>query len=362
MALTTRNKPEQFCIQAMISLEKNPVAPRKIQAATNVLDRIIKADNAAGWAELNRVSFPGKPAPNGTDSGPRIYMEYDLPYCDGGSSSATNICDVADAQTTEQKGWLEVNINKVAERHFTITKEQFANFCETPDERTADMLKRKAFEIKREINKECIQELYAVAAACKYADGTATVGNSTKAVTVINQDGNIIPAGLAKITGLYSRADFSGELMTFGGETLRNYFDIKMFQGMSMNSVGANKDPFDMMPFIYDNQFDSEFQTLEGGTDSHGVTVPIGALNFQEWYDNTGYNRESFEDHIATTMEIDGIKYDYNMAYDKCDKLWKVQLIKKYGFGSIPASAYCGGNGLVWHWLFQCGTWDCNAL
>jgi len=365
MSLVVATKPELFCLQVTRVIDQMPHSPINVKASTNVLDTVMSASNTAGWAEINRVSLPGKPAPNGTtEGGPKIWLQYEKPYCDGGESNDISVCD-ATGTTEEEQAWLAVNINKVAERHFTITKAEFANFCESPNDRLMDQLKRKAFEIKREINSEAIKALYAI--ANPYTDGTASIGATTKELTVISPEGNIIPAGFAKINGEYARANYSGRLLTFGGETLRTYIDVKGYQGMSMNSVGANVDPLANMPFTYDNQFDTIFQTLDSNDFSHGFTLPLGAFVMQEWFDHEGYGLESLDTVIRNKMTIDGITYDYSMVYDPCGGsektgIWKVQLKKRYGFGSIPNTAYCDNQGLNFHWLFGCGDFSCSSL
>lgn len=360
MALSVTTKPEQFCLNITKSLDQVTSAPINVMEATNILDVVMSSENKVGWNEINRVSFPGKKAPGGS-SASKITVEYEKPYCRGGSSGDTSVCD-ATGSTTEEMGWLEVDIDQVGERHFTVTKEEFAAFCNAPNDRVMSQLKRKAFQIKQEINDNLIIALYG--ANNPYFGGISSVGATTKTINILNPDGNIVNTQYAKIKQEYRKANYSGKLYTFGGETLANYIVVKGLQGLSQNSVGANVDPLMNMPFIYDVAFDTNLQTLESDENSHGITVPQGGFQIQEWFDHEGYGVESLETVIRNKMTIDGVTYDYSMVYDPCGGsektgIWKIQLKKRYGFGFIPASAYCDGQGLNFHWIFGCGDQTC---
>lgn len=367
MALTAVSKPAEFCLRITQMLDNNPAAPKNVMEKPNVLERVMASDNAGLWETSSITDLAGKQVPNGGEGVvAKVYLEYEKPFCAGGSSTSTALCDITSTPTDDPKGYLEMTIDKVAERHFTISKAEFAAICENPDARMANKLRRIAFEIKHEINRELIKYLHAISGS--YPDGDASIGATAKALTVISPEGNIVPAGFAKIKEQYRKAFYEGTILQFGGETLAKYLDVKGLQGMSQNSVEANVDPLAMMPFTYDTQFDSQFQTLEGDTNSHGVTLPLGGVHVQEWFLHTGFRREVDNPNVARIkMMIDGMEFDYGMLYDPCggaDKTggWTIQLKKHYGFASIPAAAYCDSKGLVYHWLFNCGDFSCESL
>lgn len=367
MSLNSISKPIEFCLRLNRMLDSVPAAPKNVFEKTNVLDKVMSAENRTGWTVSDVTDLAGKQVPDGQEGTvAKIYMEYEKPYCAGGESSDDALCDLDASATSDPKGYLEMTINKVAERHFTVSKADFAALCENPDERIANVLRRKAYEIKHEINVEVIKYLHGIAAA--YTDGNPSIGETAKSVTVIDQNGNIVPAGFAKINTEYRKSFYDGKVLQFGGETLAKYVDVKMYQGMSMNSVGANTDPLAVMPFTYDSQFDRQFQTLEGDALSHGITLPIGGVHLQEFYLHTGFRREVNQPDVARIkMMIDEMEFDYGMIYDKCggaDKTgaWTIQIKKHYGLASIPAAAYCNSQGLAFHWLFNCGDFSCESL
>lgn len=361
MGLVVTTQPMLFCMQAITSLDKHVAAPMNIMEEPAALKRLLQADNASNWSTLNTVETPGKPLNSDveTPDGVRVFMNYTKPYCAGGTSSiGTNVCD-ATGSTLDENGYLELTINKAAERHWVVTNAEFNELCEKPSERMAAVLRRKAYEIKMEINAAVIAEMYAIINA--YKDGTNGKGANTKTATIINQDGNIIPAGMVKIDREYMQAGYNGKKLIFGGTSLADYYLTKAYQGGGANMTGTG-DPFANMPFIYDNSFDSVFQTLEGDTNSHGLSMALGGLFVKEHYRNVDYNKVNLPNRLATTMLIDGMEFDYDMYFDECALTWKIQIKKRYGFASIPAAAYCNSQGLNFHWIFECGTMDCSKL
>lgn len=367
MALNSVSKPTEFCLRIAEMLDNNPAAPRNVMQETSVLNRITAPDNVAGWDIASVTDLAGKQVPTGAEGVvAKMYLEYEKPLCKGGESSSDKLCDITTGATADPKGYLELTINKSAERHFVVTKAEFAALCETPDMRVADKLRRIAFEIKHEMNTELIKYLHGISG--NYYDGTASLGETAKTVTIIDNNGNIVNAGYTKILKEYRKVGFKGQVLNFGGDTLASYVDARGLQGMSMNSVGANVDPLSVMPFTYDNSFDLEFQLLEEDEDSHGVTVPLGGVHMQEYFLHTGVNIETQHPEITRMkMLIDGVTYDYGMKYDPCggaDKMgaWVVQLKKHYGFASIPAAAYCDSKGLNFHWKYSCGDFSCASM
>lgn len=364
--LTVASKPADICQRIVKSLDKNPVAPKNFMADTNVLDRIMAKDNRAGWEVDSVTDLAGKPAPSGAGGvAAEILLKYEKPFCPGGSSSADKLCDVNTGSMSDQTGWLKLTVDQTAERHFVVSKAEFDARCEGPMDWVTDKLRRLAYEIKHEINIELIQFLHSK--ANNYVDGTSSLGGTARTINIVDTNGNIVNAGYSRILQEYRKAHFKGKVLQFGGDMLATYMDVKALQGMSMNSVGSTLDPLKHYPFIYDSSFDQEFQTLESDSKSHGMTIPLGGVYMHEWYLHTGYRREVSDNVVRIKMLIDGMEYDYGMIYDPCggtDKTgaWKFQLKKHYGFASIPTTDRCDGQGVNFHWIFDCGAISCSDI
>jgi hypothetical protein len=367
--LNTTTKPIEVCQRIVRSLDSNAASPRNVMADANVLDRIIAPDNVAGWEVSNTTDLAGKPAPNNqVGSIAKVLLTYEKPFCAGGTSSNTKLCDVNAGSAEDPNGWLELTVDKYAERHFVLTKEEYNNRCENPDAWITNKLRRLAYEIKQEINSNIITELHGL--ADNYAtDGTPSIGVTAKPVTIVDPNGNIFNAGLTKIKKEYRKANFKGNTLIFGGDMLATYMDLKDLAGRNPSiTEPGSMDPLATMPFIYDSQFDAEFQDLEEDENSHGISIPLGGFYMHQWFLHTGYRREVTDPNVVRIkMMIDGMEFDYGMLYDPCggpDKTggWKFQLSKHYGFASIPANIYCNGQGLNFHWLFNCGDASCASF
>lgn len=369
MASSVASKPELGCLQTIVSLNANPVAPTNIVQTPNVLRALMSERNMQYWNEIERITVPGKAKPTvgAAKNAARFVYEYETPMCAGGTSApSTNICAV-DADTAETQKYLEVGVDKTAERHWSTPIDDFNNLCESPSQRRANFMRRKAFEILLEANTEAIQEMYAN--VNPYSSGTASVGADTETVKVITSTGNIVNAGFAKIKGTYRKAYYNGPLYIFGGDKIATYFDVKDFQGLSQDGNGM-VDPFDAMPFIYDHSIDPELQTLEAATNptaSHGITIPVGGFGIAIYHQNEGAQALSLETRLSTTIDIEvlpglEVTFDYDLKFDDCNKVYKEQLKLHYGFMSIPASEYCDSLGLNYHWLFDCGDITCTDV
>lgn len=351
-------KPELFYAKSVAAIDQVPTAPSQVRKPTGLLDRLMQADNTAPWRVTRTNVLPGKTAPSGSAgvNEVEVILEYQKPFCEGGESvPATKICDVT-GSTTEQRGWLNIDIDNVAERHFLLNIEDFNNLAEGPQERLAEMLRRKAFEIKHEINRKAIEELYAN--INNYVDGTAGMGATLKRTNVISNDGKILNAGFVRILQEYRQAYYTGDVINVSGEVMANYFLAKQLEGMisRTNDPGAAMVAIErLMGFTYDVSLDPVIQDLENDTKSHGITLPVGGMIMHDWQENEGDRAARFDDHLRTTINIDGINYDYFLHFDKCDFVWKVMLKKTYAFGVIPATEYCNGQGLIFHWHFGTG-------
>ena len=365
MGVLNATRPEEFCGQIITTLSGD-AAPAMVKKDSAFIDRIAAADNMRAWDLPNDI-FEGKAAPYaGTPASrqknvPVIYATYEKPYCAGGTSSpATAICDVNGA-TADERGWLQVGIGETAERNFVLNHADFVNFCYGPNERRVDQLARKAYEIRQEINKKAIEAAYLD--ADPYTDGVASIGATAKKLNIINAQGNAFGADYAKIRSEYRKSQYKGDVLVFGGEKVAEFMDVKILQGMGINGQGA-RDPQGLFGqnFVYDTDIDlviEDILDVAAAGESHGLTLPLGHFGFFEWNEFGGDKALSMEHHVRTIVDIAGWNYDLEIAWIQCDAVWKIQLKKHYDFGSIPGAAYCNEQGLLFHWLFDCGNFAC---
>ena len=371
MGLSSISRPEQFCLRMTTMLDGN-AAPVNVKKESAVIDAIASPRNMDGF-NVAGVQNPtlGKTPPTATNPIPAntaaLTIEYDLPFCAGGTSAgSTKICDDFSASPgAHQYGYLQLGITKVAERHFQLSLDDFNQFCETPNERQAKLLRKLAYQIRQEVNSEAIKEMWIAADA--YTDSTASNSHATvKTLNVIKSDGSALNADYAKLLAEYRKANYDGSIMVFGGETLATYRDVRALQTLGLGNQNAvNPELLLGNDLIYDSALDPLIQTQLGvnaDNKSKGISVALGNFGFFEWFEYKNYKELSFEDHVATTMVIDGWEYDVEIKFDKCEKIWKVLMKKYYDFGQIPHTAYCGSQGLMFGWTFDCGDFACGTL
>lgn len=361
--MTGLSKPELFLQSAITSIDANPASPLSVREATPLLDRLMADDVKQYWTVIQSVSFPGKPGPKTANglNGTHIYAEYQLPYCKTNtvSNPSLNVCDVT-GTSSETKGYLELQVDQTVERHFAMSIDDFNNVVETPNQRLANLIRRQIFDMKHELNKKTITRLAALIG--DYPNGNFSGGANAETVTVIDTNGNIVPLAYAKIREAYRKAFYQGDLLIFGGETLATYFDLRLLAGLNQNNQLANPGQIlSMMPIIYDNNLDPTLQTILGGTASHGLSIPKSGFFIYEHYENTGSRQLNEAFRQSTTLDVDGFQVDYDLKFDDCEKVWMVQLKKHAAFGSIPAAAYCNGQGLTFNWKFAAGTVNANT-
>lgn len=362
MGLLATTKPEAYllaCLQCLADGNGNPSAPNKIQENTAFLDTVLSERNARHWRDF-QCSFPGKSRP-GAGAFPKVYATYEKPECGEECADLSTFGPCTDNTTTteEYNNYLELEVNDSCGLEWRVTKEEFRQTCEGRDARIAETLRRKANAIKRNLNAKGLAAFLENAGNYPSGDSSLT---DTATVTVISNAGNIIPAGFAKIKANYRKNKYKGDLITIGGDTLATYYDVKAYQGGGQNATG-NVDPLPSSKFVFDDNLDSIIQDVTGdSTSSYGITMPEGAFGVYTWNEYTGDFQENFETHLETTIDIDGLTYDYYVKYSPCGKFWDIGLKLHFCWLCIPDDQYCNGEGFKWLWKFDCGEFECDSL
>lgn len=364
MALIAATPPLAFlraCLQSLKNMDAHPLAPINIpNSSTAFLDVVMSTANMRHWRNME-VTFPGK-GKIGEGNFPKVYVEFTKPNCDTPCAdiSAFGACGTGgSALSVEKIDYLELQIDDSCGEEWSMTKAQFVELCGDGSQAAlAEELRRNAATIKRNIATKGIEAF--LAAAGPYPDGVESA-TSPKTVTVVNENGNIVPAGFAKIKGTYRKNKYGGKVLTVGSDMLATYFDVQALQGGGQNATGK-VDPLPARDFTYDEGVDTVVQAALTTTDSYGFTFPEGAFGIVFWNEYTGINQESHENHLETTLSIDGIKYDFYITYSICDKEWKTGIKTHFTWLDIPSNLYCNGESYKWLWKFDCGVFDCDAI
>lgn len=365
MALENISKPLAFlnaCLQCNVNLDDHPIAPNKIVPNTTFLDMIMDDSNMRHWRlDTAACTFPGK-GKIGEGNYPQVYIEYEPPICDAEcDTTAIDLCNgpMAAADTTDPVRYKKLSVNDYCGVTWRLNKSEFNEFCYGPQERVRTEMRRRSTQLKRQINKKALENY--ILGADNYPNGTSSL-TGTQTVTVINNQGNIVPAGFAAINAAYRKNYYEGATKMIGGTTLGTYFDVQGLQGGGQNLTG-NTSPFVNRQFAYDSLLDAAVQDATGDTTaSYGLVFPEGAFGIYTWNANTGYREESFEDFMKTTITIDGITYDYFVMYDKKCGEWTIGLGLHFCFLCWDEEDYCNNEGFKWLFKFACGDFECDAL
>ena len=352
--------PEVFCLSCVRSLESHPLAPENFRRKTSTLDRIQSEDNMSAWSMIDCI-FPAKDYPTGADNLPKVILEGETGFSDNltPGDCSEDVCTTGSA-TSDDRFRLELVIDQCDHEKFTITVDDFNAICTSPSERWARQLRKAAYNLKRRKNRLLISLLYAEAQNYPVS-GDASSGATTQTVPMLTTDANINAVGYSKILSTYRVSGYEGELMTFGGETLASYGDVKSLTGSQFQD-GSRPDPFENQPFVYDRDLDSVIQPLQADTDSYAMTIPMGSVGVVNWYENEGYNEMSMPHYIATTITIDGEKYDYWVRFEECPTpRYTVMLRQRWAMPVIPSTHYVDDEPLKLLWKIGCADADCNT-
>jgi hypothetical protein len=363
MAAQAISKPELALLQTVRSLAANPAAPMNIKKDPTTLMRMLQPDMQAPWQlrnadEVAGKAKPSRPAVNAGINKVRRFYEYTAGYCDETVENiGTSVCE-ADNATSENKGYLAVDIALGHAKSWVTGLNDFDNLLETPTQRRADTLRRAAYAILTEANKTVVTNLYSSISA--YNDGTT----AAKVLPIIKTNGDINPVAFSRIRKEYRKERFKGDFVVIGGDTVADYFDVRELRLSPEGKMGTMANLADM-PMIYDSVFDEVFQEAAEDELSHGITVPVGSFFVDIWNEYRGDKQIANPDFLQTTIMIDGVMFDYTMNFDKCaagGPAWQEKLELKYGLGWLPDSVYCSTRGLIKQWIFSCGDHDCEVL
>lgn len=354
---------ELCCVHTQVALDNACHTPGGKFETTGMMAALTSASNTANFQQVTNAVRNAKARPvSGLN---QVEIEIEKPICGDGVDTRPDLCDPA-TNSESPYLYLQPTVEQVASRSFMITKDDFANICEMPNDRLAAQIRRQTEILKTYINRKLAELGYGLMG--NYANGNlSTDPANVQFLPVINPNGTVNAVAWAKLKAEFRKQKCDSTPIVVGGDTLAMIEDVRMLGGIGPvgGSAGQNINGLSAIKqHYYDSQIDATIQGLAADTASHVLSWSPGAMQLLEWYDYVDYREEFKEDYSRTTITVDGITYDYSLNYDKCTSTWTVHISKHYDLFCIPDTAYdpCWDFNNKVHYLIGCGETDCTNL
>ncbi len=322
---------KDFCITLQQDL--NDLAGNNFPAykreATGFLDSLVSTENTTGIPEPLRVDA-------GDGKRKQVIVRYLTPgLLSEVSNTDTNIC------TNEGIEEVHNTLLKDVDRFrrspvLTFTKDELRNLCEGPSEHRANVVATKMSSVFRSIN----QDLIALA--------NTGVGSFFGAVAAGKQ------INLLAKEGLVSAADPNGEFVVredmanlgiMGRPIVVGAGKVAQYSHLAgigcCNQYGQQIDQMSNWAYYRDQDLGS----ITGNADDFLAYAP-GALQMIKWNLNKGEFEMNDTRSVESTIidPVTGIELDYDMYYDRCDKVYKMYFYLNYGLFVLPTDMYKVGD------------------
>lgn len=347
-------------------------APNKTRLRLGTLEALMSAGNKEGVQVAQMTSNLGNGVADGVKPC-KVEIEFEMPDCVAATDSVIDICGAA-VSIGDTRGYLQQEVTKYYGRGGTWTLDEFDCICESPDERLAKTILKLARSIKKAIEIDAATTITGL--LNDYADGTDSTdvaGGGTRVLNILNSAGHVNAAEWAKLRAEYRKQYADSDPILVGGDILAQYDDVRL-AGLGANAIGAT----DPGALVNDNRYisyelDNAVGTALGspakpaGT-SYAYSWMPGAIQMLEYLENQGRKEWFYEQSSRTTIEVDGMVFDWYVKFDECgdegEPHWKFKLEKRYDFFHIPVAAYApcftsNGNLL---WLLGCGDASCIGI
>ena len=351
------------CINLQVALDNlvpNNVNPGRIMKEKGFLGSLLSERNTRGFdQEIVSSAFRGKGRPTAGQA-PKVEVKYLKPRCNTSATTVGGLCTVG-AATPDPYGYLQPEVTLVRSQSGSFSKADFERICETPQERLAIDLQLAAEDLNNDMNSALIA--LAAGQLGNYSNGTDS-STTPYTINILNPAGYANAAAFSSVSSEFRKMHTREKPIMVGGDILSQYLEVRASGGLGANAIGAVEGAGTSGYDIYaDFEVDVQMQTLLADTDSHMIAYLPGSMQLLQWYRNVGEFEElGKEDYAETTLEINGITYDYTLNYDKCTKTWNWELFKHFDLWCIPDAAYApcyDFNGKLGFKL-GCGNFDCT--
>jgi hypothetical protein len=357
--------PAYCCIVLQQQLEDimGDKAPGQVVEETGMVNALTSPLNTTGFEVVNANGFPGKGIPTSGQLRPKIEIRFEKPICDDvEEDDIQGLCGTG--ETFEPYAYKEFQINQdPLSRGFRIDQSDFDRICEGRDERITMLLRRTAISIRKKLEQKLIGLVYANAG--NYPKGANSVTNpfSLPVVGVHQGQPYANPAALMPIKSAYRQMHTATPPIMVGGEGMARHFDLRSMSGLGSNALFANPTDFGGITPVYSTFVDEVINDISGNGVYSALTWLPGTVQLVTWNKYTGERVMAKEDYAKTTLNIDGILYDYTINYDKCDDVWFLELSLHYDLLNLTNEmAPCFDFNYILNWELECGDSTCDFL
>lgn len=349
------------CLNTQVALDNLAATPAGRFEESGMVKALQSDANHRGYEQITNTVTANRRRPQAGQSPATVEIKIRKPSCETVATSAADLCDSASA-TSEPYEYLEADVQQVVSLSGSMTKIEFDDLCETPDQRRVAILQDYAEDLIKAMSIQLTTDTYAVLG--DYADDDLSTGALTKDIPIIGTTGVLNSAAFSRISSEFRLQGFRGRPIMVGGEKLAVAEDVRIMGG---TGTSLNLDPNAALASViswYDYDFDATVNTLQSTTDeSFAMTWTPGSIQLLEWYRNKDLFQSFNADYAETTLVINGITFDYLINYNKCTHDWDFTLQKHFDIFAIPDASYsCSvGNGRVL-WGLTCGAMDCSIF
>jgi hypothetical protein len=320
------------------------------------LNAVTSAENTSGFEVVKTSDSRGKALPGVGNR--TVEIKYRKQLCPTITAAAADMCD-ASADIPDDWEYSGVSVDCVQSVAFGLSKEEFRQLCEEPNDRMARLMRDYVSTLREAVNNDLITKY--IAGLGLYFNGDDSANPlEVRTLFPFNTSGQTNAQFLQPLMADWRKSNWSGDpIVVYGDMVSRFLGDRDIFVG---DNDGKDATRAGFPPGFLDYEVDNVF----ADTFQHIISWVPGFIQMTEWDRYVGVYEEFKEDYSRTQLTMDGFTFDYTIRYIECDERWVVTMTKYYDLFKMPdeaLSSACGqlSNGCL-NWLVDCGDIDCNYV
>lgn len=331
------------------------LAPNNIREDIAVYSALKSNQNEGGLVPIETQNRRGKTL--------TVEVGYAPPSCATPATSAFDMCTGDPSLDSDDMNYLTVDVDQIQVISGKIGMAEFRSLCENYPERLARRLRDAALDIIRAMSDDLYTLMHPeVGSYPKSGDPSALA--TAKTLNLLTDTMDINKAAWALMRQQFKLMHTNTNPLVIGGHKLDLSSEILK---MANNQGGVNYNPSAVisgMNVWTDYRIDAAIEGVAAPVDSYALAWLPGAYRLLEAYDYIGdWEITDHPDVTKTTMEMFGIKFDFQLKFDASCETYIWALSKKYDLFSIAESEYSSCYNFNHKLLFKigCGAPACST-